>query len=100
FLEMNGLSDEEAVTGGTYRERFPVAAEMAGPPPATGRSFEARLPDNHWFAINERRTKDGGHVSVATNISAIKQHEEKLVNSERTLLATVADLRRSRKQLE
>ena len=64
------------------------------------RSYEAQLTDDRWLQINERQTKDGGWVSVGTDITSHKQHEEKLLDSERRLMATVADLRRSRQTLE
>ncbi len=64
------------------------------------RTFEAQLADGRWLQINERRTKDGGYVSVGTNITALKENEEQLLDSERRLIRTVADLRRSRQALE
>ncbi len=67
---------------------------------AEGRSYEAQLEDGRWLQISERRTKDGGYVSVGTDITALKQQEERMMESERALLATVADLRRSRQTLE
>jgi two-component system, cell cycle sensor histidine kinase PleC len=63
-------------------------------------AYEARLPDGRWLQVNERRTRDGGYVSVGADITALKEHEEQLVNSERLLLATVAELRQSRRSLE
>ncbi len=69
-------------------------------PLAGARTYEARLGDGRWLQINERRTKDGGYVSVGTDITALKRHEEQLMDSERRLLATVADLRKSRQTLE
>ncbi len=67
---------------------------------AGGRSFEAQLNDGRWLQINERRTRDGGMVSVGTDITTIKRHEEKLIDGERRLMATIADLRQSRQKLE
>ena len=64
------------------------------------RTFEAQLEDGRWLQINERRTKDGGFVSVGTDITALKRHEEKLIDSERRLMATIADLRTSQQTLE
>ena len=64
------------------------------------RTFEAQLDDGHWLQISERRTKDGGYVSVGTDITALKLHEEKLIDSEQRLIATVADLRSSQQKLE
>jgi two-component system cell cycle sensor histidine kinase PleC len=64
------------------------------------RTYEARLTDGRWLQVNERRTGDGGYVSVGTDITALKRHEEQLMDSERRLLATVAELRQSRQSLE
>ena len=64
------------------------------------RTFEAQLDDGRWLHISERRTKDGGYVSVGTDITNIKLHEEKLMESEKRLMATVADLRHSQQKLE
>ena len=64
------------------------------------RTFEAQLEDGRWLHISERRTNDGGFVSVGTDITALKRHEEKLLDSERRLMATVADLRNSQLALE
>ena len=69
-------------------------------PESGARSYEAQLADDRWLQINERQTKDGGWVSVGTDISSHKLHEEKLLDSERRLMATVTDLRRSRQTLE
>ncbi|WP_158814165.1 PAS domain-containing sensor histidine kinase [Methylocapsa sp. S129] len=64
------------------------------------RTYEARLTDGRWLQVNERRTKDGGYVSVGTDITALKRHEEQLMESERRLLTTVSELRQSRQSLE
>ncbi|MDX5593558.1 PAS domain-containing sensor histidine kinase [Pseudovibrio sp. SPO723] len=63
-------------------------------------TYEAELEDGRWLQVSERRTKDGGFVSVGTDITPLKRHEEQLLNSERQLMATVADLRQSRQKLE
>ena len=64
------------------------------------RTFEAQLDDGHWLHISERRTKDGGYVSVGTDITPLKLHEKKLMDSEQRLMATIADLRNSQHKLE
>ena len=64
------------------------------------RTYEARLDDGRWLQVNERRTRDGGYVSVGADITALKEHEQQLINSERLLLATVAQLKQSRRSLE
>ena len=64
------------------------------------RTFEAQLDDGSWLHISERRTKDGGYVSVGTDITRIKEHEQKLVDNDLRLRATVIDLKRSQTELE
>ena len=63
------------------------------------RTFEAQLDDGSWLHISERRTKDGGYVSVGTDITRIKEHEQKLVDNDLRLRATVIDLKRSQAEL-
>ncbi len=67
--------------------------------PMGARTFEAQLGDGRWLQINERRTKDGGYVSVGTDITTLKRHEEQLMESEAQLLSSVADLKKSRQLL-
>jgi two-component system cell cycle sensor histidine kinase PleC len=108
FQKFHNLTSE-AVRAGTPYARVMAAgappfiqAQIAvGERPQAGaRTYEACLGDGRWLQINERRTKDGGYVSVGTDITALKRHEEQLMDSERRLMATVADLRRSRQTLE
>jgi len=109
FQALHNLPDESVVAGTPYEVviadgRKPVVRnrvvneENAALPGA--RTFEAQLDDGRWLHISERRTKDGGYVSVGMDITALKQHEEKLTQSEKRLMATVTDLRRSQQKLE
>jgi two-component system, cell cycle sensor histidine kinase PleC len=77
-----------------------ISAKGPAPLASPARTYEARLADGRWLQVNERRTKDGGYVSVGTDITALKRHEEQLMDSERRLLATVSELRQSRHSLE
>ncbi|MGO4572783.1 PAS domain-containing sensor histidine kinase [Microvirga sp. 2TAF3] len=108
FQKLHELSPDAEIQGKTYAE---VMAE--GRPPEIqhqfmraqkqdvgARSYEARLQDGRWLQINERRTKDGGYVSVGTDITALKRHEQRLVESEKELIATVLDLKQSRQKLQ
>ncbi|MBC8038351.1 MAG: PAS-domain containing protein [Rhizobiales bacterium] len=74
------------------RQRVKVASGDA----PDGKSFEVQLGDRRWLQINERRTKDGGFVSVGTDITALKKQEERLLLSERELMVTVRDLQKER----
>ena len=68
--------------------------------PSGARSLEVQFADGRWLQINERRTKDGGFVSVGTDITALKQQEVNLLQSERTLMSTVRDLQKERQMAE
>ncbi len=64
------------------------------------RTFEAQLENGTWLHISERRTKDGGYVSVGTDITRIKEHEQKLIDNDLRLRASVIDLKHSQAALE
>jgi two-component system cell cycle sensor histidine kinase PleC len=108
FQRLHKLPDS-AVTPGTSYEtvievgRMPEVRtrlhEVANQAPGA-RTFEAQLDDGSWLHISERRTKDGGYVSVGTDITRIKEHEQKLVENDLRLRATVIDLKRSQTALE
>jgi two-component system cell cycle sensor histidine kinase PleC len=61
---------------------------------------EVQLSDQRWLQINDRRTRDGGLVSVGTDITLLKRHQVRLRESERRLMATIGDLSTSRITLE
>ena len=99
FKEQHGLPDE-AVAPGTSYDR--VIAAMTNPvlPDAQATDGSVELADGRWVQINERRMKDGGLVSIGTDITKIKLHEEKLIESERTLIARNVELTNSQQALE
>jgi two-component system, cell cycle sensor histidine kinase PleC len=107
FQELHNLPDEAITVGASYESVVAAGSQpvvrnkvaSAGPTLPGARTFEAQLEDGRWLHISERRTKDGGYVSVGTDITALKTHEEKLVDSEKRLMATVSDLRASQQRL-
>ena len=108
------LRDQAGKSGRPGARRDPLAAPGEAPVIARGglgaasdgaftgrsRTYEARLADGRWLQVNERRTRDGGYVSVGADITALKEHEQQLISSERLLLTTVAQLKQSRRSLE
>ena len=108
YLELHGLPEAITVSGAPYQDLMKSARQplVLTPIPAEGgevagaRTYEAQIEDGRWLQINERRTKDGGFVSVGTDITQLKRHEEKLLESEKRLMGTVMDLRSSRQKLE
>jgi two-component system cell cycle sensor histidine kinase PleC len=107
FQDLHHLPDEALTVGASYEAVVAAGSQpvernkvVSGGPSLPGaRTFEAQLEDGRWLHISERRTKDGGYVSVGTDITALKTHEEKLVDSEKRLMATVSDLRASQQRL-
>ena len=107
FRTLHGLPDADGLPG----QRYEMVMGASAPPPVRrevvhgagsddARTFEAELGDGRWLQVSERRTKDGGYVSVGTDITPLKRQQERLVASERALMATVRDLKRSREALE
>jgi len=107
FQELHNLPDEAILVGASYESVVEAGSQpivrnkviTGGPTLPGARTFEAQLEDGRWLHISERRTKDGGYVSVGTDITALKTHEEKLVDSEKRQIATIADLRASQQRL-
>jgi two-component system, cell cycle sensor histidine kinase PleC len=108
FQRLHKLPDT-AVTPGTSYETIIQVGSMpevrtrlheTGAHAPGARTFEAQLEDGSWLHISERRTKDGGYVSVGTDITRIKAHEQKLVENDVRLRATVIDLKGSQAELE
>ncbi len=108
FQRLHKLPDSAVIPGTSYETVIEVGRmpevrtrlhEVANQAPGA-RTFEAQLDDGSWLHISERRTKDGGYVSVGTDITRIKEHEQKLVENDLRLRATVIDLKRSQSELE
>jgi two-component system cell cycle sensor histidine kinase PleC len=108
FRALHALPSDADLPGMTYNDiveagRPPVVEHQLSrqdPDESGARTLEAQLSDGRWLHINERRTKDGGFVSVGTDITGLKQNEAKLLESEGRLLQTVSDLRTSRETLQ
>jgi two-component system, cell cycle sensor histidine kinase PleC len=94
-----GTSYETIIEVGSMPEVRTRLAESSAQTPGA-RTFEAQLDDGSWLHISERRTKDGGYVSVGTDITRIKEHEQKLIDNDLRLRATVIDLKLSQTTLE
>src|SRR6516165_3562767 len=87
FQRLHKLPDTAVIPGTSYE----TVIEVGRMP---------QVDNGSWLHISERRTKDGGYVSVGTDITRIKEHEQKLVENDLRLRATVSDLRRSQSALE
>jgi two-component system cell cycle sensor histidine kinase PleC len=102
-----GLSEKDTVSGALRQhleERMTAFASERrlanANGPRGGATFERQLADGRWLQVNELKTRDGGTVSVGSDITLIKQNQEKLVDSERRLMATIHDLSLARRAEE
>ncbi len=106
FKRLHKLPDSAVKQGTSYETVIEVGSmpeirtRLPSSPALGARTFEAQLEDGSWLHISERRTKDGGYVSVGTDITQIKKHEQKLVDNDMRLTANVIDLKRSQAELE
>jgi two-component system cell cycle sensor histidine kinase PleC len=108
FQRLHRLPDSAVTPGTSYETVIEVGSmpevrtrvQDASNQAPGARTFEAQLDDGSWLHISERRTKDGGYVSVGTDITRIKEHEQKLVDNDLRLRASVIDLKRSQAELE
>jgi two-component system cell cycle sensor histidine kinase PleC len=108
YQQFHGLPDDTVRPGSPYDEVIAAASEpivskrvaVAGTDDDDTRTYEAQIEDGRWLHINERRTRDGGYVSVGTDITVLKESQQRLADSEQQLRASVAELRLSRRELE
>ncbi len=108
YQQFHGLPDEVIRPGTGYDDLIASASEpivrkriaVDGKDGDEFRTYEAQLEDGRWLHINERRTRDGGYVSVGTDVTVLKESQQRLAESERQLRASVAELRLSRRELE
>ena len=82
YQQLHSLADEAMPSGTPYEDVVAAGSQARGAQhrssptgraEAGARTFEAQLEDGRWLQINERRTKDGGFVSVGTDITALKR---------------------------
>ena len=108
YQQFHGLPDGAIRPGATYEEVIAAASDpvirkrvvVDGGSDDGCCTYEAQLEDGRWLHINERRTRDGGYVSVGTDITVLKESQQRLAESEQQLRASVAELRLSRRELE
>ncbi len=99
FIEHNGL-EEVVLQPGMARAdvdaliRTPVSERRIPHPQEGGTAItcERQIADGRWLQINERATPSGGRISVGSDITPLKMQEERLIVSERRLMATNHDL--------
>lgn len=97
FLALHGIAGDTALPGTPSREimaasRPPIVSneiQTVRTEPEGARQIETQISDGRWFHVSERRTRDGGVVSVGTDVSDLKRKEAKLRARERHLQGSV-----------
>ncbi len=101
FQKLHKLALSQVQAGTPYQEIAPYlttpthhsAAELTSETEIQSGNYIVQMPDNRWLQLNERRTRDGGYVSVGTDITQLK-------DAERRQTQMISDLKRSRQALE
>jgi two-component system cell cycle sensor histidine kinase PleC len=100
FKEFFDLDDRLLRPGMQY-ETLEAAARQAirGASGTQGEEVqEMSLADGRWLHYSERRTRDGGLVSIGADITSLKEQEARLIDNERTLRKTITDLQQSQER--
>ena len=103
YQDDNGLCDADIAPGTSRaalgKRMLPLLQErrLVNCNGTGGTTYERQLADGRWLQVNELTTRDGGMVSVGADITQLKLHQDRLVESERRQMATIHDLSLARK---
>jgi two-component system, cell cycle sensor histidine kinase PleC len=92
--------DQEDVRSAAIAKQMGEEKEIYASPTTADRSLECRAEDGRWYQVNERGTKDGGHVSISLDITSHKVYEQSLAASNIVLQQMITDLQTSSDALE
>ncbi|MGJ3231283.1 MAG: ATP-binding protein [Oceanicaulis sp.] len=103
FREFFGFREGALRPGMTYAEVEDVAGRAirrihGGEDGAE--AYDLELGDGRWLHYSERRTADGGLVSVGADITALKSQEAALKENDRKMRKTVENLRLSQERVQ
>ena len=103
FREFFGFADGVLRPGLSYGEVEQVAGRAirrvhGGEDGAE--AYDLELGDGRWLHYSERRTADGGLVSVGADITALKSQEAALKENDRKMRRTVENLRLSQERVQ
>ncbi len=96
FKEFFGLDDRMLRPGSHYGTLEAAARQAIREAHAIDDHVqEMSLADGKWLHYSERRTRDGGLVSIGADITSLKEQEHKLIENEGALRKTISDLQSS-----
>jgi signal transduction histidine kinase/CHASE1-domain containing sensor protein/integral membrane sensor domain MASE1 len=80
FVRFNVVSHSALVETGPDLEAW-VARRMEQHRNPSDAPFEMQLSTGQWLQVTERRTADGGYMGIWTDITSVKQAQERLTNA-------------------
>src|SRR4051812_28397692 len=80
FVRFNVISHSAPVETGADRETW-VQRRLAQHRDPSDAPIEMRLSTGQWLQVTERRTADGGYMGIWTDITGLKQAQERLTNA-------------------
>jgi len=101
YREYTGLSDDIVQPGALRttieaKAKKAISEQLIGEDHAGNYTSERQLADGTWLKINDRRTRDGGFVSIGTDISELKRNHKSLEEKQRQLLSTIQQMKHTR----
>ena len=103
FRDFFGFNEPDLRIGATYEQVEAAAARAIKAAHASedGQDdYDLELSDGRWIHYAERRTADGGLVSVGADITALKDQQRALKDNDREMRRTVENLRRSQERVQ
>lgn len=76
------------------------AVRMQAADTSDSQAQEIELADGSWLRLQERKTAEGGLVTVGIDITTLKETEENILRSERQMRSMVAELERSERETQ
>lgn len=107
YRELYELPDENTIRGHHHDDimnlnrsmRIRTQAIKADNQNNQGEITETQFANGKWMQTSELKTKDGGSVSIGTDITQIKRNEEKLMNSQIRLKSVLDEQRKTNQKL-
>lgn len=108
YRQLYNLSEHEARPGVYYDDlmacgsapRIKPQLDMNMVGPGAVRTFESEIGNGRWLQISQRRTQDGGFVSIGTDVTPFKQAQARASDTEMRHKKTIDTLKLSQNQLE
>ena len=103
FAEFSGLHAGDVQPGAKRADLenrmtgLALERRLAGAGRDGAATFERQLADGRWLQVTELKTRDGGAVSVGTDITQLKLQQERMEDSERRLMSTIEALSAARR---